>query len=149
MEQEVVWDGYEYGIGILKCQNSHFIIKPDSICYYVQTTTENLAAQALHVISFLYHFKDKALPLVMRPNHSPLYLLSLFLLPQEGTTALMWASLNGHVNIVEKLLAAGANVNRQDEVRNLATRVMLLHVANCINVMLWMGDLRILSHCAY
>ena len=48
----------------------------------------------------------------------------------------MWASLYGHVNIVEKLLAAGADPNHQDEVRNLVTRVMLLHVANCINVML-------------
>ena len=42
----------------------------------------------------------------------------------------MWASKNGHINVVEKLLAAGANVNHQDEVRNLATRVMLFHVLN-------------------
>ena len=53
----------------------------------------------------------------------------------------MWASLYGHVNVVEKLLAAGADPNHQNKVRNLATRVMLLHVANCINVMLSMKDL--------
>ena len=51
-------------------------------------------------------------------------------------TGLMWASLYGHVNVVEKLLATGADPNHQDKVRNLATRVMLLHVAKCINVML-------------
>ena len=51
-------------------------------------------------------------------------------------TALMYASEIGHANVVEKLLAAGADHDHQDKVRNLATRVMLLHVANCINVML-------------
>ena len=40
----------------------------------------------------------------------------------------MLASENGHVSIVEKLLAAGANHDLQDEVRNLVTRVMLIHV---------------------
>ena len=42
--------------------------------------------------------------------------------------ALMLASENGHVSMVEKLLAAGANHDLQDEVRNLVTRVMLIHV---------------------
>ena len=36
-------------------------------------------------------------------------------------TSLMVASYNGHDNVVEKLLAAGANPNHQDEVRNLVT----------------------------
>ena len=40
----------------------------------------------------------------------------------------MCASENGHVNIVEKLLGAGANPNHQDKVRNLVTRVMVIHV---------------------
>ena len=43
-------------------------------------------------------------------------------------TALIRASRNGHVSIVEKLLAAGANHDLQDKVRNLVTRVMLIHV---------------------
>ena len=42
----------------------------------------------------------------------------------------MSASLNGHDNVVEKLLAAGANPNHQDKVRNLVTRVMLINVPN-------------------
>ena len=45
-----------------------------------------------------------------------------------GRTALMLASEKGHANVVEKLLAAGANHDLQDEVRNLVTRVMLIHV---------------------
>ena len=40
----------------------------------------------------------------------------------------MWASENGHANVVEKLVAAGADPNHQDEVRNLVTRVMLIPV---------------------
>ena len=126
MGQEVVWDGYEYGIGILKWQNSHFIIKPDSICC-VKTTTENLVAQALYVTSLLYHFKNKTLP-IMRPTLSPLSLVIFLLLPQWGRTALICASLNGHINVVEKLLAAGANLDHQNKVRNLITRVMLIYV---------------------
>ena len=35
----------------------------------------NLVAQALHVTSLLYHFRNKTLPLVMRPNLSPLSLV--------------------------------------------------------------------------
>ena len=40
----------------------------------------------------------------------------------------MWALRNEHASVVEKLLAAGANHDRQDEVRNLVTRVMLIYV---------------------
>ena len=40
----------------------------------------------------------------------------------------MWASANGHANVVEKLLAVVADPNYQDKVRNLVTRVMLIHV---------------------
>ena len=84
--------------------------------------------QALHVTSLLYHVRNKTLLLVMRPNPSPLSLVVFLLLPQDGLTALMCASKNGHINIVEKLLAGGANHNHQHEVRNLVTKVMLLHV---------------------
>jgi len=45
-------------------------------------------------------------------------------------TVLIWASQSGHANVVEKLLAAGADPNHQDEVRNLVTMVMLIHVPN-------------------
>ena len=69
--------------------------------------------------------EPKALFLVMRPNPSYLSLV-LFLLPQDGWTALICASQDGHISVVEKLLAAGANPNYQ--VRNLVTRVMLIHV---------------------
>ena len=64
----------------------------------------------------------------MRPNPGPLSLV-FFLLPQDGFTALMCASQNGHVNVVEKLLAAGANYDLQTEVRNLVTRLTFIHVS--------------------
>jgi len=51
-------------------------------------------------------------------TQSPLSLV-LFSLPQEGRTALILASHKGYVNVVELLLAAGADFNHQDEVRNL------------------------------
>ena len=47
---------------------------------------------------------------------------------QGGSTALLCASKYGHVSVVEKLLAAGADHDHQDNVRNLVTRVMLIHV---------------------
>ena len=57
--------------------------------------------------------------------------MSFFLLlPQNGATALIYASGNGHVNVVEMLLAAGADPSKQDEVRNLVTMVMLIHLPN-------------------
>ena len=62
-----------------------------------------------------------------KPIH---YLLVFFLLQQEGRTALIWASLNGYDNAAEKLLAAEASADHQDEVRNLVTSVMLIHVLN-------------------
>ena len=40
----------------------------------------------------------------------------------------MCASDNGHANVVEKLLEAEADHDLQDKVRNLVTRVMLIHV---------------------
>ena len=66
----------------------------------------------------------------MRPNPSPLSLILYLLFPQEGGTALIRASENGHASVVEKLLAAGASPNYQDKVRNLVTRVMVIHVSN-------------------
>ena len=57
--------------------------------------------------------------------------MSFFLLlPQNGVTALIYASRKGHDNVVKKLLAAGADPNHQDEVRNLVARVTLIHVPN-------------------
>ena len=57
--------------------------------------------------------------------------MSFSLLPQIGATALTNASWNGHANVVEKLLAAGADPNHyQVNVRNLVTGVTLIHVPN-------------------
>ena len=68
----------------------------------------------------------------MRPN-PVCYLLFYFpLLPQIGRTALTSASRIGHVNVVEKLLAAEANHDHQEKVRTLVTRVMLIHVPNAL-----------------
>ena len=57
--------------------------------------------------------------------------MSFFLLlPQIGGTALIYASRNGRVNVVEKLLAAGADPHHQSKVRNLVAMEMLIHVPN-------------------
>ena len=42
---------------------------------------------------------------------------------QVGWTALIYASQNGHSNVVEKLLSAGAKPDHHDKVSNLITRV--------------------------
>ena len=84
--------------------------------------------QDLHVMSLLYHLRNKTLPLVMRPNPSTLPLVVFLLLPQFGSTALIRASENGHDSVVEMLLAARANHDHKDNVRKLVTWVMLIHV---------------------
>ena len=38
--------------------------------------------------------------------------------PQDGETALMWASGSGHTDVVQLLLSSGAQVDLQDEVRH-------------------------------
>ena len=76
--------------------------------------------------------RNRKLFLVMRRNPSPLSFILFFLLPQEGRTAFIRASENGHASIVEKLLAAGANPKCQDEVRNLVTRVVLIYVPDAV-----------------
>ena len=46
-------------------------------------------------------------------------MLSLFYshcVPQHGRTALMWASSNGHTDVVHALLSGGAQADLQDEV---------------------------------
>ena len=53
-----------------------------------------------------------------------------FLLPQNGQTSLVCAAISGHGNVVEKLLAAGANHDLQNSVRNLVTKMMLVFVQN-------------------
>ena len=53
----------------------------------------------------------------MGPKPSTLSLVHV-LLSQDGFTALMCASQHGHVNVVEKLLAAGANHDVENKVRN-------------------------------
>ena len=35
---------------------------------------------------------------------------------QYGRTAMMWAAQNGHVEVVDRLLAAGSDKDAQDEV---------------------------------
>ena len=38
--------------------------------------------------------------------------------PQDGGTALMWASASGHTDVVQLLLSSGAQVDLQDKVRH-------------------------------
>ena len=54
--------------------------------------------------------------------------MSFFLLLPQVGLVLIWASKNGRANVVERLLAAEANHDHEDKVRNLATRAMLIHV---------------------
>ena len=58
------------------------VVSLDGVCYSVKTTPEDLVVQALNVTPWLYHFKDKTLPLIMKPNHSP---LSIVLFPPPPT----------------------------------------------------------------
>ena len=46
------------------------------------------------------------------------YVIVTVLSPQNGWTALMWASFNGKADAVRELLSGGAKVDMQDEVRH-------------------------------
>jgi len=59
--------------------------------------------------------------------------LSFPLLPQDGWTALMSASSHNHPEIVEKLLAAGAQPDHQKSVSIIITRIPLSHSITAIN----------------
>ena len=66
----------------------------------------------------------------MRPKSTPFISSFFLLLPQEGRTALIRASQNGHASVVEKLLVADADHGHQDKVRNLVTSVMVIQMTN-------------------
>ena len=40
-------------------------------------------------------------------------------IPQDGWTALIWASLKGHADVVQDLITGGAQVNLQNEVKHV------------------------------
>jgi len=51
--------------------------------------------------------------------HIHQHVLSLFCshcVPQDGMTALMWASFHGHTDVVHALLSGGAQPDLQDKV---------------------------------
>ena len=79
-----------------------------------------------------FHEQDTVLINETKPQS-----LSFLLLPQDGETAFIWESEKGYGNVVEKLLAARADPNKQNEVRNMVARVMLIHMPNaCSNKVL-------------
>ena len=85
-----------------------------------------MQALSCDIIVIPFQEQDTALSNETKP-HS-IISCPFLLLPQRGRTALMCASLNGDDDVVEKLLAADANHDHQDQVRNLVTKVMLIYV---------------------
>ena len=87
--------------------------------------------QALHVTSMLY--QDTVLSEI-----KPQFIISCpFSHPptQESRTALICVPNHGHVNVVEKLLAAGADPNHQDSVRNLIMGPKIQSSEDCLTYM--------------
>ena len=76
-----------------------------------------------------YYFQEQHI-VCNNETRPQFHLFSSLLLPQRGQTALMRASQNGHYNVVEKLLSAGAQPDIQDKVTLLVTMVMLIQVPN-------------------
>ena len=84
--------------------------------------------QALSCDIIVIPFQEQDAALSNKTKPQSIISCPFLLLPQEGRTALMCASVNGHDDVVEKLLAADANHDHQTNVRNLVTRVMVIHV---------------------
>ena len=75
----------------------------------------------LHVGGEILTREDRNLMSCQFHDHSDVLLLLLFSLSytQERMTALMLASVGGHLDVVRELLKAQADVNAQDEVCSL------------------------------
>ncbi len=50
---------------------------------------------------------------------------------QDGYTALMWASMEGHLNVVQCLIEAGANLEAVDKV---SSDVLWEYVDVCVHI---------------
>ncbi len=50
------------------------------------------------------------------------------LLLQDGSTALIWASYNGHLDIVRTLVEAKADINAKCKVRNQMMMMMMMMI---------------------
>ena len=94
----------------------------------IMSNYHSLVAQALSCDIIVIPFQEQDTALSNETKPQSIISCPFLLLPQWGNTALMWASRNGYDDVVEKLLAADANHDHQDEVRNFVTRVMLIHV---------------------
>lgn len=55
--------------------------------------------------------------------------LALYLMVQDGKTALMWASENGHVEMVGTLLRRGASIDAEDLVWYLFIIFWSIHLS--------------------
>ena len=65
------------------------------------------------------------------------YLISSLLL-QNGFTALIWASWNGHLNVVRTLLDSGGDINAKDNVSNQMMMIILLTIFLMLLMMMMM-----------
>ena len=60
--------------------------------------------------------------------------IALQLFSQEGWSSLMFASCNGHVEVVDKLLQHGARVDLQNKV-NQKSNIISISVVLCQNIL--------------
>ena len=65
------------------------------------------------------------------------YLISSLLL-QDGITGLIWASGNGHLDIVRTLQEGGVDVDVKDKVRNQLMMMMMIIILLTILIMMMM-----------
>lgn len=123
-----------WGMGFpIHCKVPHPVTPPLHACVLILILSGTFNMIMFAYTTFMprystFHIHDTYLSLWWKEVISTYSLVMFYL--QDGWSPLYTASLNGHIDVVESLIAAGANVNE-------ATKVRTVYMQTCTSI-LWL-----------